>query len=559
MMKHLVAIILFCVLGIYAHAQAPQGIPYQAVARNSSGTILASTAISVRFTVRDSIATGTIKYRETFSLTTTAQGMFSVNVGQGTPVTGTFAGINWGNNAKFMQVEMDPAGGSSYNDMGTQQMMSVPYALNSGSLKLRVSTTGDTLYSGGGNFVIIPGISAANNPPYAGVVTGPSTVCAGGTITLTDSVAGGTWSSLNTAVATIGSTGIVIGVSAGMTTISYTVTNSFGSFYATKIITVNPLPAAGSITGTATVCSGSTTSLSNATTGGTWSSAATGVATVGSTGVVTGVAAGTATISYTVTNGCGSASTTRVATVNALPSAGTITGTATLTAGSTTNLSSTTAGGTWSTSSASVATVGSTGVVTGVSAGTATISHTVTNGCGSAVATRVVTVNAASLTVGNSYGGGIVAYIYVSGDPGYVSGEVHGLIAAPNDQSTGIQWGCYGAPSVTTSTALGTGAANTAAISTTCGAGTAARLCDDLVLGGYSDWCLPSRDELEKLYLNQALIGGFSTAMFSYYWSSTGSAETYPSMYTHLISFSDGWYAIGPRNDNNRVRAIRYF
>jgi hypothetical protein len=132
MNKIVLTIFLFlCAYGSFA--QAPQGIPYQAVARNSSGAILASTAISVRFTIRDSVATGTIKYRETFSVTTTSQGMFSVNVGQGSPVTGTFSGINWGTNAKFMQVELDPAGGTSYIDMGTQQMMSVPYALFSGS------------------------------------------------------------------------------------------------------------------------------------------------------------------------------------------------------------------------------------------------------------------------------------------------------------------------------------------------------------------------------------------------------------------------------------------
>lgn len=127
-MKQLLNIFVSLLLTNIAMAQAPQGIPYQAVARNSSGVILASTAISVRFTIRDSVAIGVIKYRETFSVTTTEQGMFSVNVGQGTPVTGTFAGINWGTNAKFMQVELDPAGGSSYIDMGTQQMMSVPYA-----------------------------------------------------------------------------------------------------------------------------------------------------------------------------------------------------------------------------------------------------------------------------------------------------------------------------------------------------------------------------------------------------------------------------------------------
>lgn len=128
-MKRILNLLILVLMANIAMAQAPQGIPYQAVARNSSGAILASTAISVRFTIRDSAVTGAIKYRETFSVTTTSQGMFSINVGHGTPVTGTFTGINWGANAKFMQVEMDPAGGSSYIDMGTTQMMSVPYAL----------------------------------------------------------------------------------------------------------------------------------------------------------------------------------------------------------------------------------------------------------------------------------------------------------------------------------------------------------------------------------------------------------------------------------------------
>ncbi len=474
-MKQLLNIFVLVLLANVAIAQAPQGIPYQAVARNSSGAILASTAISVRFTIRDSIATGAIKYRETFSVTTTAQGMFSVNVGQGTVVSGTFAGINWGTNAKFMQVELDPAGGSSYIDMGTTQMMSVPYSLNSSSLKLRVSATGDTLYSGGGNFVIIPGISAAN--------------CT--------------------------------------------------------------LPTPGAITGTATICAGSSTTLSNATTGGTWSSSATGVATIGSTGIVTGVAAGTAIISYAVSNSCGTATATQIVTVNPLPSAGTITGTATVTAGSTTTLSNATGGGTWSSSATGVATVGSTGVVTGVAAGTATISYTVTNTCGSAVATIVVTVNAASLTVGATYGGGKIAYIYVAGDPGYIAGETHGLIAAPSDQGT-APWGCYGTLVGGTSTALGTGAANTAIVSAACGTGTAARLCADLVLGGYSDWYLPSRDELQKLYINRSSIGGFAPGG---YWSSSEINAT--------VAWSISFYTGNPNNSGKNtisyVRAVRAF
>lgn len=126
-MKHTITIILLVIANV-TFAQAPQGIPYQAIARNSSGSILASQPISVRFSIRDSVAAGTIVYRETFTPTTNTLGLFNVNVGTGTVVTGTFSGINWGTNAKFMQVEMDPTGGTSYIDMGTQQMMSVPYA-----------------------------------------------------------------------------------------------------------------------------------------------------------------------------------------------------------------------------------------------------------------------------------------------------------------------------------------------------------------------------------------------------------------------------------------------
>jgi len=110
-----------------------------------------------------------------------------------------------------------------------------------------------------------------------------------------------------------------------------------------------------------------------------------------------------------------------------------------------------------------------------------------------------------TIAVGDSYQGGKVAYILVSGDPGYVAGQTHGLIAASSDQSTGIQW-YNGSYTVTgaTATALGTGNDNTVTIFNNQGAGNyAAKLCYDLVLGGYDDWFLPSKDELDKLYINK--------------------------------------------------------
>jgi len=242
-------------------------------------------------------------------------------------------------------------------------------------------------------------VITVNPLPNAGAITGTMSVCEGSTVSITDATgdAGGVWSSVTPAVATVDVTGLVTGVAAGTSIISYTVTNSCGTAAATAVVTVNLVPGAGAITGVLTVCPGANTSLTDATgtAGGVWTSTAVGVATVSTTGVVTGVAAGTTTISYTVTNICSTVATTAIVTVNPAPNAGAITGTFTVCPGATTNLTDLTgdAGGTWSSSAIIIATVGSTGVVTGVLAGTARISYKVTNSCGTASATAIVTVN----------------------------------------------------------------------------------------------------------------------------------------------------------------------
>src|SRR5262249_29128877 len=150
----------------------------------------------------------------------------------------------------------------------------------------------------------------------------------------------------------------------------YTVTSGCGTIaVATDVVTVNPLANAGTITGVASVCTGAATTLSDAVTGGIWSSTNTGVATVIG-GVVTGASSGTATISYTVANGCSTAAATAVVTVNPAPNAGTITGVPSVCVSATTMLSDVTTGGTWSSSNTGIATVIG-GLVGGVSSGTA--------------------------------------------------------------------------------------------------------------------------------------------------------------------------------------------
>jgi hypothetical protein len=120
-----------------ANAQVPQGIPYQAIARNGQGQPLANTNVKVRFSILDSTATGIAVYVESHNTTTSALGLFTANVGMGNPSTGTFSAINWGQNYKFLKVELDTtATGNSYIDLGTQQMMSVPYALYAGNVSV---------------------------------------------------------------------------------------------------------------------------------------------------------------------------------------------------------------------------------------------------------------------------------------------------------------------------------------------------------------------------------------------------------------------------------------
>ncbi|NGY39003.1 Ig domain-containing protein, partial [Flavobacterium sp. XN-5] len=218
-------------------------------------------------------------------------------------------------------------------------------------------------------------------------ITGTLTVCVGSTITLTGSVtpnATNPWVSASPSVATVNSSGVVTGVSAGTSVITYT--NSNGCTV-TQTVTVNSLPT---ITGTLNVCIGLTTTLTGSATPNAtnpWVSASPSIATINSTGVVTGVSVGTSLITYTNSNGC---EITQTFTVNPLP---TITGALTVCVGLTTTLTgSATANDAnpWVSASPSVATVNSSGVVTGVAAGTSVITYTNSNGC---TVTQAINVN----------------------------------------------------------------------------------------------------------------------------------------------------------------------
>ena len=150
-------------------------------------------------------------------------------------------------------------------------------------------------------------------------------------------------------------------------------------------------------------------------------------------------------------------------------------------------------------------------------------------------------------SIGQNYGGGIIFYID--------STSQHGLIAATSDQSAGAQWGCYGTSISGTSTAIGTGQANSTAIITQCStSGIAAQICDALVLNGYSDWFLPSKDELNQMYLKQSIIGNFTSNV---YWSS--SEHNANEAWSQIVSGSGGVHMLTFKHDTIYVRAIRAF
>lgn len=143
--KRLLFPLLLILATLNTFAQAPQKMSYQAVVRNANNNLLVNSPVGVKVSIIQGSANGTSVYVETQSATTNGNGLMTLEIGAGTPVTGNFSSINWANSPCFVKTEIDPAGGSNYSISGTSELLSVPYALYAANVPSQRIVSGQVL------------------------------------------------------------------------------------------------------------------------------------------------------------------------------------------------------------------------------------------------------------------------------------------------------------------------------------------------------------------------------------------------------------------------------
>ena len=506
MKKLILSIVAIATLSLSSFGQSPEGFKYQAVVRDAGNLILNNQAVGMQMVIQQGSIGGTTVYTETFAPTTNGYGLVNLEIGTGT-TTDDFTIIDWANGPYFIETAVDVTGGTSYTVMGTSQLMSVPYALYAKT-------------SGNGTGPIGP-----QGPAGATGATGSQ-----GPIGLTGATgpAGATG-----AQGLAGNDGVGIAQTLSQTGSDVTLSDGGGT------VSVNDADAdaTNELQNLSVSAAGDTLYLQN---GGfviipgiSAANAPVQLATL-TTSAVSSLINISATSGGNITDDGGANITTRGVcySINTNPTtADNITNDGNGTGSFTSNLSGLTASTTYYLRAYAI------------------------NSAGTAYGNELsfTTLASAALAIGDSYQGGFIFYL---------DGLGGGLIAAPTNQSTSAPWGCYGTTiSGADGIVIGTGNQNTIDIEAGCSTfGTAADTCANLVLSGYTDWFLPSKDELYLMYQNigpgNALglgnVGGFD---LNYYWSSTEGSN----FLAWRQNFTSGNQFNSNKFLNNYVRAVRAF
>ncbi|MFT7345734.1 MAG: hypothetical protein ACI9CP_000175, partial [Cryomorphaceae bacterium] len=547
MKKLLLSLVALAAFALSSFGQSPEGFKYQAVVRDAMNVVLNNQAVGIQLTIQQGSIGGTAVYTETFAPTTNAYGLVNLEIGSGTSAD-DFTTIDWANGPYFMETAVDVTGGTSYSVMGTSQLMSVPYALyantsgngagpagadgNDGS-DGAVGATGPqgpqgNIGSSGDDGV--DGIDGTNGIDGAVGATGPQGPQGNIGSSGDDGVDG--IDGNNGSDGAVGATGPQ-GPQGNI--------GSSGDDGVDGIDGTNGIDGAVGATGP------------QGPQGNIGSSGDDGVDGIdgnnGSDGNdgVTGPAGSDGTNGSDGADGIGIAQTLLISGDTLFISSGNyilIPGLSLINSFIVEGCTDSTA---FNYNAAANTDDGScSAVVNGCTDPTAfnynASANTddgsciaAVNGCtdptafnydASANTDDGSCIIPFSGAIGDTYQGGIVFYL---------DGNGGGLISALTDQSTGVEWGCSGTLiSGADGTAIGTGAQNTIDIQAGCTtSGIAADICANLTLGGYSDWFLPSKDELNLMWTNLAdsdgdgfiagptdpnNIGDFAN---TYYWSST--------------------------------------
>jgi hypothetical protein len=572
MKKILLSLVAAATLSLSSFGQAPEGFKYQAVVRDAGNTILNNQAVGLRMTIQQGAIGGTTVYAETFAPTTNAYGLVNLEIGNGTVVSGTFANIDWSAGPYFMETAVDVTGGTSYVVMGTSQLMSVPYALYAKTSGNGQGPEGPQGIQGPAGVDGTNGTNGTNGIDGVDGAQGPQGIQGPAGVDGTNGTNG-----IDGADGATGPQGIqgIAGIDGA--------TGPQGPQGLTGPQGTQGIQGIAGTNGIDGVAGADGLDGAPGAAGPQGPAGADGIdGAIGATGPagangLGGAAGATGPQGPAGANGLDGATGATgpqgpqgPAGANGLDGAAGATGPqgadgATGPVGADGAVGATGPQGIQG--DPGVDGTDGAGFTDGDNSGDmkywngtawVTIATTLNEGATLQMISGVPTWTGGIPTpppaIGDTYQGGIVFYLDGSGG---------GLIAAPSDQATAAEWGCYGTGITgADGTAIGTGVQNTIDIEAGCTTiGTAADICANLVLAGYTDWFLPSTDELNLMYQNigqgNALglgnVGGFAS---SYYWSST-ELDVYGAW---ARGFGNGGILVlGYKVPNFDVRAVRAF